>query len=76
MVSVLKRFVNAGKDEVISSLGVNKSAYVLLTLHRAENVDSPKRLKIIVDAVSEISKDGPWYSQSTLGQQNPSICLV
>lgn len=57
MVSVLRRFMSSGKDDVLSRLGINKRAYVLFTLHRAENVDSPKRLKMIVEAVAKISED-------------------
>jgi len=33
--------------------------YFLVTLHRAENTDNPKRLKSILKALNEIAKDAP-----------------
>ncbi len=44
---------SAGK--VLSGLGLEPRAYALMTLHRAENTDDPKRLAEIMRAVSEFS---------------------
>jgi UDP-N-acetylglucosamine 2-epimerase (non-hydrolysing) len=48
------------RDKIESStsrrdLGLNGSAYALLTLHRPSNVDQPDTLRAIVDALKEIA---------------------
>lgn len=42
-------------SEVISSLGVERLGYVLVTLHRAENVDDPSRLKKFTELLAWIT---------------------
>jgi len=42
-------------SKIIQKLSLN--SYILATIHRAENTDSPKRLKSIIEALIEISKD-------------------
>ncbi len=42
------------KSDILSKLNI--SDYVLLTLHRAENVDDPKTLKSILDALFELDE--------------------
>jgi UDP-GlcNAc3NAcA epimerase len=46
--------MSAQRSKVLSDLG-NPSNYVLATIHRAENTDSPENLKSIVDALNEIN---------------------
>lgn len=41
------------KSSILSSIGLSSGEYILTTIHRAENTDSPERLKNIVDALSD-----------------------
>ena len=41
------------------------SPFVLATIHRAENTDSPKRLKSIISALEKFMKIAPFCGQST-----------
>lgn len=41
---------------ILATLGLQPKKYILTTLHRAENTDSPSRLQTIVDALLNISK--------------------
>jgi UDP-N-acetylglucosamine 2-epimerase (non-hydrolysing) len=40
----------------LDKLGVKTKAYVLLTLHRQENVDSPEKLHRIIEAIVKLKK--------------------
>ena len=42
-------------SRILSSLGLEPRGFVLATVHRAENTDDGSRLKIILDALSEIA---------------------
>jgi len=44
------------RETILSNLGIEKGNYFLFTCHRAENTDSPKRLKIIIDSLIESDK--------------------
>jgi len=44
-------------SKVLSKMKVKKNKYFLVTLHRAENVDSKKRLKIFIDSFLKLSDD-------------------
>lgn len=44
-------------SDVLPRLGLEPSAYVLVTLHRAENVDDPSRLGQFVEALSRVAED-------------------
>ncbi|MEM3365830.1 MAG: UDP-N-acetylglucosamine 2-epimerase (non-hydrolyzing) [Candidatus Methanomethyliaceae archaeon] len=57
MVEVLNRYIAKIRDAMINRLNIDKKEYILLTLHRAENVDNKERLKLLISAISEISKD-------------------
>ncbi|MEA9601200.1 UDP-N-acetylglucosamine 2-epimerase (non-hydrolyzing) [Polynucleobacter sp. MG-28-Ekke-A2] len=43
----------------LNKFGLLPKKYILTTIHRAENTDNHKRLLVIVDALSEISKSIP-----------------
>lgn len=45
-----------GKGSFISKLGIKKDSYILLTLHRQENVDDRKRLIKILAGLERIAK--------------------
>jgi len=49
----------AEKSRIVSDLGLNGKDFVLVTIHRAENTNDPKRLTAICDAISEINKKLP-----------------
>ncbi|HPM28124.1 MAG TPA: UDP-N-acetylglucosamine 2-epimerase (non-hydrolyzing) [bacterium] len=44
-----------GNSEIIKKLKIEPKKYFLATLHRQENVDDPKRLKIFVEAYSKLT---------------------
>lgn len=46
-------------SDYLKTIGVEPQVYVLATIHRAENTDSPERLATILDALAEISKRIP-----------------
>lgn len=51
--------VNRKKNDcsaLLTELAIQKKAYVLVTVHRAENVDDKEKLMVIVDILSEIRK--------------------
>ena len=39
-------------DTVVQRLGLERGGYALVTVHRAENTDTPERLQAIVDAIN------------------------
>jgi UDP-N-acetylglucosamine 2-epimerase (non-hydrolysing) len=45
------------QSEVLPRLGLESSAYVLVTLHRAENVDDPARLAQFMSVLSRVAED-------------------
>jgi UDP-N-acetylglucosamine 2-epimerase (non-hydrolysing) len=44
-------------SDVLDRLGVGDGRYVLVTLHRAENVDVAERLRGLVDALGQVGRD-------------------
>lgn len=38
-------------SDILQTLGLERRGYLLVTLHRAENVDSPDRLRVLFDAL-------------------------
>ena len=44
---------------VIENLGLSQMKYILSTIHRAENTDDSKRLKVIVEVLLEIADSNP-----------------
>jgi UDP-N-acetylglucosamine 2-epimerase (non-hydrolysing) len=51
--SLLKNLNKADSSTILEQLGLEKGKYVLMTLHRQENVDNPERLKKIFTGLSE-----------------------
>lgn len=45
--------------DVLAKLSLHSKRYFLATVHRAENVDDPSRLAVIVQALAECSKTDP-----------------
>jgi len=44
------------KSESLTRLGLKENGYLLATIHRAENVDSPDRLAEIIAGIEEVSR--------------------
>ena len=44
------------REKILSNLAIDKGDYCLFTCHRAENTDSPKRLKTIIESLIESEK--------------------
>lgn len=44
-------------SKILSKLSAQIDSYILVTIHRAENTNDLQRLKIIVDAIKDISMD-------------------
>jgi UDP-GlcNAc3NAcA epimerase len=49
--------IAAKHSQIIARLGLSDKEYGLCTVHRAENTDDPLRLRSIMDALSEISRE-------------------
>ncbi len=47
---------NTNRETILETLQLTPKAYGLITLHRAENTDVPKRMKHIVDALIELAQ--------------------
>lgn len=50
---------SADRSTIIREMGLETGAYVLCTIHRAENTDNPEHLKSIFEALAEIGCDMP-----------------
>jgi len=48
--------IRDSEEKILEELNINEK-FGLVTLHRAENVDNPSRLKRILSALKEVSKD-------------------
>jgi UDP-N-acetylglucosamine 2-epimerase (non-hydrolysing) len=55
-------------SDILAQLGVEKGAFFLVTLHRAENVDLPDRLRGLVDGLCRI---GETYQQPVIVSTHP-----
>jgi UDP-N-acetylglucosamine 2-epimerase (non-hydrolysing) len=54
---VIQRYGNQiDATDVLARLGVKAGEYLLVTLHRAENVDEPERLRGLLDALSDAGR--------------------
>ncbi len=49
----------AERSDALSRLGLERGRFILTTLHRPSNVDDPKTLGELIDALGELSKDLP-----------------
>jgi len=47
------------RSTIIKDLGLNLNRYVVVTAHRAENVDNPERLKELFHALTVLSQEQP-----------------
>jgi UDP-N-acetylglucosamine 2-epimerase (non-hydrolysing) len=56
LVQLLPRAAAAAKP---SELGVNGHPFILVTLHRPSNVDSPERLRLLMDSLKELARQLP-----------------
>lgn len=54
--SLLRMLPSARALDVPARLGLRHRPYAVVTLHRPSNVDEPKRLRIIVEALAELSR--------------------
>lgn len=45
------------QSSILGSLGVPAGGYVLATIHRAENTDTPDRLRAIMNGLAEVARD-------------------
>jgi UDP-N-acetylglucosamine 2-epimerase (non-hydrolysing) len=56
MIDTLKHFksISEEKSGILHELKLDRGGYAVLTMHRAENVDHPKRLKNILDGLEEV----------------------
>ncbi len=73
---------------ILERLGLARKAYVLATVHRAENTDNPKRLKRIFEALAVVSREVPvvvpmhprtqaaLQQEGTYGKTTDSICVI
>jgi UDP-GlcNAc3NAcA epimerase len=44
------------ESTILEQLNLNKNEFILCTIHRQENTDTPERLSAIIDALNEINK--------------------
>ena len=45
------------QSKILNKLGLKLKEYILATVHRAENTDDPSRLRVIFDALCEITRE-------------------
>ena len=53
--SILNHISEAMEENLLEKLDLKRDSYAVLTAHRPENVDSPKRLEEIVDATTQLT---------------------
>lgn len=62
MIDSLRASVaKASQSDILARLGVENKSYGLVTLHRPANVDDPKHLAELVEALSTIADELPLY---------------
>lgn len=59
MYDVVRRFAQVAEksSQILNTLGLTANDYVVATIHRAENTDSPERLRTIFEGLIQISHD-------------------
>ncbi|MEM4204889.1 MAG: UDP-N-acetylglucosamine 2-epimerase (non-hydrolyzing), partial [Candidatus Methanomethylicaceae archaeon] len=57
MVETLNNYIKCLNFKILKELGLTERGYILLTLHRAENVDNVNKLKEIIVTLKELSKE-------------------
>ena len=58
------------RSEIMKRLELERSGYILATVHRAENTDDPHRLKNIFDALEQVSLDIPVVGYPCILEQS------
>ncbi|MEM2703868.1 MAG: UDP-N-acetylglucosamine 2-epimerase (non-hydrolyzing) [Candidatus Bathyarchaeia archaeon] len=53
---LLQQLPKAEKNPILEKLNLKPKTYALLTTHRPENVDNPKNLKNIIEAITRLKK--------------------
>jgi len=53
---MLQQLPKAEKSQILEQLGLKPQKYALLTTHRSENVDNPKNLRSIVEAITKLNQ--------------------
>lgn len=69
---VMTAFASENPDETFKKAGVERKHYFLVTLHRAENVDDPVRLKSFVEGLHAVHKT---YGLPVLVSTHPRTAL-
>lgn len=60
MIDSLRRYeAEAEKSDILHHVGVSSKGYGLLTLHRPSNVDDPRQLSKVLDALAVIQEELP-----------------
>ncbi|MGQ4833102.1 MAG: non-hydrolyzing UDP-N-acetylglucosamine 2-epimerase [Candidatus Asgardarchaeia archaeon] len=54
--SILAHKEHIENSKILEDLGLEKESYIVVTAHRAENVDNSEKLRNIVDSLIELSK--------------------
>jgi len=54
--SLLRHIPKAMKQKILDKLNLKPGDYAVLTAHRPENVDSPEKLKKIIDAMTQLEE--------------------
>ena len=57
--TLLRNHDEAMKLDILEDLGLEKGRYALLTLHRPANVDDPRKLRALFEALEEIHRELP-----------------
>ncbi|QDS96951.1 non-hydrolyzing UDP-N-acetylglucosamine 2-epimerase [Adhaeretor mobilis] len=57
--TLLKNREKAERSTILADMGLEAGGYATMTLHRPSNVDNPKRLSNILDAIDHIQRDLP-----------------
>lgn len=54
---ILKNAKKINKSQILNKLKIKKKKYFILTLHREENVDDPKKLESFIDIFNNVTKN-------------------
>lgn len=57
IVDAVYQNIKLSKEDILKDLGLKKKTYILVTVHRQENVDNPERFEGIIDGLELVSKE-------------------
>ncbi len=57
IVDAIYQNLKLSKDDMMKNLGLRRKEYILVTIHRQENVDNEKRFRNIIEGIELISKE-------------------